>query len=461
MTFKDRVKELESYIFKRMGESGVVGLSVATIKDGQVNYKRGFGFRDYDKGTSADPDTLYCIGSVTKTFTALAVLQLSERGLLSLDDPIDRYVEFNAEPMGEPILVRHLLSHSSGLPSLGYAEATLGAVTGTYEAWFPISSPRDLLVFMDGAEDWVLAKPGQRHAYLNEGYIMLGSIIEEVSGQGYSDYVTENILEPLGMLRSTYLEEDVDADGDVATPYVTNSEGEKEATRYPYGQMISDGGLMSTAVEMARYLRMLMNGGELDGRRIAEAETIREAMAPKIKTVEEPYDGEGQHYYGYGLRIKSGFLGHDLIHHSGSVYGSSGYMGFIPGERVGVVVLANGGYYLQDIGEYALALLMGRDSMEAPYFRRVRALDDLTGTYTTFRGTSSYEVTRSGGVLQLTMSYGTRSYTVPMIPVDLEGEPKRFNSYGMDAVTPVLFMERDGETFMVYDRTMARRSSCG
>ena len=127
------VKELESYVFERMSESGVVGLSLATIEDGKVTYGRGFGFRDFDQGTSATPETTYCIGSVTKPFTALAVMQLHERGLLSLDDPIDRYVDFRAKPMGEPILVRHLLSHSSGLPSLCYADVTLGMATDTTE----------------------------------------------------------------------------------------------------------------------------------------------------------------------------------------------------------------------------------------------------------------------------------------------------------------------------------------
>jgi len=106
---------------------------------------------------------------------------------------------------------------------------------------FPIASPRDLLVFMEGAEDWAHAKPGRRHAYLNEGYILLGAIIESASGVGYSEYLRRNILEPLQMRRSTFDEEDVERDGDVATPYVTSRDGEKVATRYPYGQMIADG----------------------------------------------------------------------------------------------------------------------------------------------------------------------------------------------------------------------------
>ena len=76
------INELERFIFQRMTASGVVGLSIATIRDGEINYQRGFGFRDFEKGTSATPETIYCIGSVTKSFTALAVMQLCESGKL-------------------------------------------------------------------------------------------------------------------------------------------------------------------------------------------------------------------------------------------------------------------------------------------------------------------------------------------------------------------------------------------
>jgi hypothetical protein len=259
------------------------------------------------------------------------------------------------------------------------------------------------------------------------------------------------------MRRSTFDEMDVEKDDDVATPYVTSRDGEKVATRYPYGQMIADGGLMSNAMDMARFVTALLSGGEMDGARVAGAETVIDMMEPKIRTTEEPYDGVSYRYYGYGLRVKSGFLGHSLVYHSGSVYGSSGYMGFMPDRGVGIVVLANGGYFLEDIGEYALALLTDRDHLEIPYFRRTRLLEDLTGTYTTFRDTSSYEVARSDGILELTMSFGGRTYTRPLIPVDLEGEPKEFRLYGIDTVTPVQFMRRGGETIMVYDRTMTKR----
>ena len=458
MKLKDEVRDqLENFIFQRMSDSGIVGLSVAAFKGKESWFRRGFGFRDFTVGTSVTTDTTFCIGSVTKSFTALAVLQLQERGLLSIEDPVEKYLPFKAKPSGETVLIRHLLSHSSGLAHLGYAEATLSAITDNVDQWFPICSPDDLLVFMNGAEDWAIAKPGERYAYLNEGYILLGKIVENVSGVSYSDYIEEQILTPLGMSRSTFHEEDVKNDDDVATPYVTGPSGAKVATRYPYGQMIADGGLMSNGSDMTKFLSMLVSGGELDGRRVVSADSVAAMMTPRVHVVEDPVDGVGHRYYGYGLRIKKGFLGETLIQHSGSVFGSSAYICLIPEKKMGITLLANGGYFLEDIGEYMMALMLGRDPMEIPYFKRGQTLSSLTGTYKTFRNTSSYKVTRSGGILQLETSFGTRTYTQPLIPVDLEGEPKRFRIYGVDTTTPVEFQMRDGALYLVYERNLAKR----
>ena len=451
-------EKIESFIFKRMTDRGVPGLSIAILDGGEVCYARGMGFRDFTLNTSTTPRTTYCIGSVTKPFTALAVMQLQEAGLLGLDDPVEEYVPIKVRPKGEKILVKHLLSHSSGLPSLGYASATLSTVTEISDVWYPISNPQDLLVFMAGAGDWAVSEPGGHYAYLNAGYILLGLIIEKASGEGYAGYIKGHILDPLRMERSTFSEEDVDEDDDVATPYIVSRESGRTPTRYPYGHLISDGGLMSNVEEMSHFVKMLMSEGTFEDRSMASPESIREMMEPKIQTPSEPIEGGSRTHYGYGLRVKTDFLGHRLIHHSGSVYGSSAYMGLIPERGVGVVLLANGGYFLGDMGEYALAMLLGGDPMELPYFRRMRTLDELTGSYTTFRGTSDYKVTRSGGILQLESSYGRGTYTTPLIPVDLYGETKTFNVYGMESVTPVKFLKEKGETFFIYDRTKAKRT---
>ncbi len=214
---------------------------------------------------------------------------------------------------------------------------------------------------------------------------------------------------------------------------------------------------MSNALDMANYLRMMLGRGAFDGHRLASEESIGELVSPKIRMLDEPIEGEEWRYYGYGLRIKDGFLGHRLVQHSGSVFGSSAYINFVPEAGCGVAILANGGYFLEDIGEYAAALLMGKSPLDITSFRRGRILDGLAGTYKTFKDTSSYRVVRSGGILQLEQRWGERTFTTPMIPVDIEGDTKTFRTYGVDTTTPALFVLRGGETYLVYERNLAKR----
>jgi CubicO group peptidase (beta-lactamase class C family) len=456
---KEGLRALERYVFDRMADSRLPGLSIAAVKEGELLYKRGFGFRDMETGSSATPESIYCIGSVTKSFTALAVMQLHEKGLLSINDPIDKYVPLHLEPMGEPIRIRHLLSHSSGIPALGYAEASLSLIAGGSSRWLPISNARDLFTFMSGVEDWVHSRPGERWFYSNEGFILLGAIIEAASGERYADYVKRHVLQPLKMDRSFFYKEEVERDLDVATPYTTGEEGERVATRYPYGEMISDGGLMSSAVDMSNYVRMLLAHGEFEGRRVASPESVKVMMEPKVSTPQRNFEGQSYMYYGYGLRIKGNFFGLNLVNHSGSVYASSAYLGFIPERRVGVVVLTNAGYFLENIGEYALALLIDKDPTEMLSTPRARLLDALTGNYQTYRGTMSFRVSRNGGILQLETQFGRRGFTTPLIPVDLNGETKVFHIIGTDGTTPVEFAEKGDETFMIYERYMAKKIS--
>jgi CubicO group peptidase (beta-lactamase class C family) len=440
-----------------MSDSQIVGLSLALIQDGNVSYSGNYGFKDFERGVSPTSNTIYCIGSVTKSFTALAILKLQEQNLLNVNDPVSDYIPFDVKPMGETIKISNLLNHTSGLSSLGYAEATLGAITSTYDNWFPICSPEDLLIFMRGSEEWTLSKPGERYGYLNEGYILLGIIIEKVTGQEFRTYIMKNLLEPMGMSRSTFLEEDVKRLGDYAIPYVNSENGEKVPTRYPYGQMVADGGLMSSILDLSRFMKMIMSEGSLEGIRVVSESSISDMITPNINTEEKLFEKNQQIHYGYGLRIRSGFLGYNMVYHSGSVFGSSAHIAMIPEAKLGVVILCNGGYFLKDIGEYSLALLLKKDPNEITYFKRIKILDDLSGTYTSFRGISKYHISRLGGTLQLGSTFGRRKYTQNLYPKNIEGNTKFFEVIGIESKSPVRFITRGEERYMVYDGILTKK----
>ena len=125
---KHAVEAIETFILEKMKESSIPGLSISIIKDGGVLYSRGFGFRDVEYGKPATEETIYGIGSVTKSFTALSIMKLVEMGKISVDDFIDKYIDIDIRPKGERIRIWHLLTHSSGIPALAYAEALIDAV---------------------------------------------------------------------------------------------------------------------------------------------------------------------------------------------------------------------------------------------------------------------------------------------------------------------------------------------
>ena len=132
--------QLESFIFEKIADSKLPGVSAALVMNDEIVWSRAFGFRDIERGLGATTHSLYCIGSVTKSFTALAIMQLAEQEKLSLDDAIDKFVPFDLKPHGEPIRIWHLLSHTSGIPALAYAEAVIRSATGASESWLPMES---------------------------------------------------------------------------------------------------------------------------------------------------------------------------------------------------------------------------------------------------------------------------------------------------------------------------------
>ncbi|HVP93019.1 MAG TPA: serine hydrolase domain-containing protein, partial [Acidobacteriota bacterium] len=209
MSSGEFAEKLERFVTESMQQDHVPGLSLAIVEDDHVVYARGFGARRLKDNAPATPDTLYGVGSCTKSFTALAIMQLAEQGKLTVKDPVRKHLpEFKVGKEETPITIHNLLTHSSGIPDLGAADVEISRLMGLSEKWVPFSSFEDLLLHVNDAKEEVAAEPGNRFFYLNEGYELLGIIIERVSGMRYESYVREKILEPLNMNRSTFLKEE-------------------------------------------------------------------------------------------------------------------------------------------------------------------------------------------------------------------------------------------------------------
>ncbi|MGH7718922.1 MAG: serine hydrolase domain-containing protein [Gemmatimonadaceae bacterium] len=254
-------REFAAQFHRRMDEEGVVGGSIWFAHGGTVLGKEVHGFADLETQRRVDENTIYHWASNTKTFTGIAIMQLRDRGRLTLDDPVVRYLpELRAvhNPFGsmEAITIRHLMSHSSGFRSPTWP-------WGGDKPWHPHEPTQwaQLVAMLPYTE--VEFVPGSRYKYSNPGIVFLGMIVEQLSGDDYEVYVDKNILKPLGMHR-TYFD---------VTPYhllrhrsnnytVTDGRPVANGLDFDTGITTSNGGLNAPIPDMVRYVSFLAGSGD-------------------------------------------------------------------------------------------------------------------------------------------------------------------------------------------------------
>jgi len=232
-------------------------------KDGKVLLKKGYGMASIELGVPSSPKNKYLIGSITKQFTALAIMQLVEKGLVDLEAPITKYLPDYPKETGDKVTIHHLLRHSSGVPSYTDDAELMGRRT------MPGSLEEILAVFKDEPLDF---EPGSQYQYSNSGYALLGMVIEAASGKSYEDYIKENIFDVIGMANSGYAHHDLIIP-DRAVGY---TEGDNDELINAYvvhaSWPFSAGALYSTVEDMllwdqALYTEKLLSKASLDLRR--------------------------------------------------------------------------------------------------------------------------------------------------------------------------------------------------
>ena len=333
-------ESINLYAEHRMRAVNIPGLALAVTDREKLLRSATFGYADLAAAKPVQPGTMFEIGSIGKSFTNVALMQLRDEGRLDLHAPVSSYLPwFEVQSDYGPITPHHLMTHTSGLPS-----GTDIGPHGLYEAWALRESRTG-------------SPPGEYFRYSNVGYKTLGFLLEELDGRSYRESIQTRVLDPLGMYDSHpvigYETRKREAVGyrsfyDDRPEHVDH--GLVPALWTEYG--VGDGCQASTAEDMSIYLRMLMNGGAGPAGRLMSEDSFRLMTHRAIATQQW-----GGAHYGYGLTMAD-VEGHAYLGHGGSTTGFVAAMIADLDDGIGVVVLVNG--YVQSYGAMEIAMHMLR-----------------------------------------------------------------------------------------------------
>lgn len=392
---------------QQLAESQTPGMMLGIAAHGEPLYQQGFGWRDAEANLPLTPETVLGIGSITKTITAVAIMQLQERGKLHLQDPLIKYLPEFRLPGGasaEPITLHHLLSHSAGLPPLPALSPAMREsllADPHYPAAFRERLEKEpyldtygkLIDYIASQEFRLLGVPGAYFSYSNEGFGLLGAVIERVDGRDYATYVTEEILVPAGMVRATFDPEELASWENVTQLYLRNEQGVIPAPGWYQGPaMLAAGFLRCSTADLLRFMELFRTGGLVGDHRLLSAESVAAMTTPHMPI------STGL-YYGYGLQVIPDFHGTRLVGHGGAVKGVQAYAVCLPEHGVTGVAMTNlQGAPASKVLQGALGAYLGKPVEERwlPYSEVTPDREELqrfTGTFTSQEGGSlTFEV---------------------------------------------------------------------
>ena len=312
--------KLDDIVDAAMAGGSYPGLAVVIERDGEVIYAATRGYADLENAVQVTRDTVFPIGSITKTFTALATLQLAAAGKLSLDAPVGSLLPALPEEF-RTVSIRHLLNHTSGVPDY------------TRQPDFPIDSqadltPQQVLGYVAGTP--LLFKPGTQFSYSNTDTYLLGLVVESVSGLSYREYLRRNVFEPFGMRRTYYADyRSVVAHRSRGYTPGTAPERFAGAPQYSASVAYSAGALQSTVDDLLRYRRGVFEG---------------KLTSPEVRRLMLETDSlaDGTHvYYALGCLIVRDFSGHRKISHSGVISGAAAHLAWYPDDHLVIAIAGN------------------------------------------------------------------------------------------------------------------------
>lgn len=322
--YQEAVKNLDAFIAREVRTKRLPALSIALVSDQTVVWAKGFGFADRAAGKPATAETVYRVGSVSKLFTDLAIIQLVERGTLDLDVPITKFLpDFKPiNPFDKPITLRQLMTHRSGLvrePPIGnYFDPDGPSLAKSVE-----SLNKTTLVY----------PPESRLKYSNAAIGTVGLVIEETQNQPFVRYLQRTLLAPLGMKKSSF-EPDPEIIRDLAKAVMWTYHGrEFPAPTFELG-MPPAGSMYTTVLDLSKFMEMVFAGGKTPNGALVKPESLEMMFTPQFV---KPGEKTG---VGLGFFVNE-LEGRKRLGHGGAIYGFATDLSFLPGEKLGVAVVAS------------------------------------------------------------------------------------------------------------------------
>ncbi len=323
-SYEPLAKSLDRFITREITAKGIPALSITLVDDQRIVWARGFGLADPGKKIPATAETVYRVGSVSKLFTDVAVMQLVERGQIDLDAPITKYLpDFRpANPFRKPITLRQMMAHRSGLvrePPVGnYFDPTDPSLAEMVK-----SLNRTALVYA----------PETRVKYSNAAIATVGYVLERTQKQPFAAYLKRAVLDPLGLKKSGFAPT-ADLTRDLAAAIMWTYDGRVfPAPTFSLG-MAPAGSMYSTVLDLGRFLTALFAGGRGANGRILKPETLEQMYQPQFARPREELR------FGIGFMVDR-LAGRPRVSHGGAIYGFATELAALPRDRLGVVVIAS------------------------------------------------------------------------------------------------------------------------
>lgn len=344
--------QLEKTIAKLMEDYHVAGMSVALIKEGQLVCAEGYGKRNVEEGLPMTGETVMPIGSITKTFTSLALAMLADEGKLDWDEPVISYIpwlKLNNEMLTKNVTARDLMCHRTGTPK--YDLQAIYAATDDKEEMV-----RSLEYLQTSAAFRT------RFQYSNQMVSLAGYLVDVLSGQSYEDFVNERIFAPLGMTSSDFEVDSLAKYDNTSKGYVFANDMFIEPPYMHLGAFAPSGAIVSTAADMAKFAMFQLGDGTWEGQRLVSEAMMNEMHSHQMIGTPYFWDFAETQCAEYGLGwFTDIYRGKKLINHGGNTNGFSAQMTLIPDEKFAVVALSNAtsSFAVNALGHYAADEALG------------------------------------------------------------------------------------------------------